>query len=374
MSCGAAGAVGFSEFDTAMMRRALALAEKGVCSVTPNPAVGCVIVRDGNVIGEGYHKRAGTGHAEVNAIASAGGDIRGADVYVTLEPCSHYGRTPPCAETLIRAGARRVVAAMKDPNPMVAGRGLAMLSEAGVETRCGLLEHEAELLNPGFLHRMRTGRPYVRLKMGCSIDGRTALADGSSKWITSAEARRDVQSWRARSCCILTTSATVLADDPSMNVRPEELPEGFADRFMAQGPRQPALALVDEHRRVPSGAAVFKTERPVIRFTSSPEGGQEVFYRRQNENALADVFRELGRRQMNSVWIEAGATFAGSVIAQDLADEIIIYLAPRFIGADGRPLAAITGCGDLASTPFYEVTDCSMAGRDIRVTMERKRG
>lgn len=361
----------WSDQDRQLMRRALDLAARGRFTAPPNPCVGCVIVRDGQIIGEGFHVRVGEGHAEVNAAAAAGGNIRGADVYVTLEPCSHYGRTPPCAELLIRGGVRSVTAAMGDPNPRVSGAGFRMLEQAGISTRCGLLREEAETLNRGFLKRMRTGLPYVRLKMGCSMDGRTALPDGTSKWITCAEARRDVQAMRAASSAILTTSATVLADNPSMNVRPAELPEEIRRIYPGEQVRQPLLALLDQHRRIPDEAAVLAPGREVLRFTAEPREG-EIFYDAKREDALPAVFRELGARQINDVWIEAGARFAGSVISADLADEIILYLAPVFLGADARPLAGFAAPATLGAAPSYRIRETAAVGSDLRVIMERK--
>jgi diaminohydroxyphosphoribosylaminopyrimidine deaminase/5-amino-6-(5-phosphoribosylamino)uracil reductase len=360
----------WSDFDTAMMERALELARKGRYTVTPNPMVGCVIVRSGRIIGEGFHIRAGTGHAEVNAITAAGGDISGADVYVTLEPCSHYGRTPPCAEALIRGGVRRVVAAMKDPNPAVSGRGLKMMTDAGINVECGLLSEKAESLNPGFFHRMRTGRPFVRLKMGCSMDGRTALSNGESKWITSEQSRADVQNYRALSCAILTTSGTVLADNPVLNVRKDEMDPSVLSEYPLPEIRQPMLALVDTHGRITDDYRIFSVRRDIVRFTSNPAADNDIRYRR-GEGDIESILQELGRRQVNNLWIEAGGTFAGSVIGRNLADEIILYLAPSFLGADGKPVAGMTCYGKLTDVPKYVISDVQRIGPDLKVVMGR---
>jgi diaminohydroxyphosphoribosylaminopyrimidine deaminase/5-amino-6-(5-phosphoribosylamino)uracil reductase len=357
------------DFDRAMMKRALDLARRGRYTVTPNPMVGCVIVRSRKIIGEGFHIKAGTGHAEVNAISAAGGDISGSDVYVTLEPCSHYGRTPPCAEALIRGGVKRVVAAMVDPNPAVSGRGLKMIADAGIHVECGLLGDEAEALNPGFFHRMKTGLPYVRLKMGCSMDGRTALSNGESKWITSAQSRADVQNYRAMSCAVLTTAATVLADDPLLNVRESEFNPLFLSEYPLPKLRQPMLALVDANNRVSDSARIFTVDRDVVRFTLNPQTCADVLYRKDD---LHGVLEELGKRQINDLWVEAGGTFAGSVIRQNLADEIILYMAPSFLGSDAKPVAAITGYESLACVPRYSIRDVKRIGTDVRIIMGRK--
>lgn len=245
----------FSAADHRCMARALRLAERGLYTTDPNPRVGCVLVRDGHVVGEGWHRRAGEPHAERNALAAAGDAARGATAYVTLEPCSHHGRTPPCTQGLIEAGVARVVAAMSDPNPLVAGDGLAMLHEAGIETQVGLLEADAEVLNPGYLQRMRHGRPYVRCKLAMSLDGRTAMASGESQWITSEAARRDVQLLRARSSAILTGIGTVLADDPSMTVRlpADELFGVDSDDYL----RQPLRVVLDTRLRTPPRARML---------------------------------------------------------------------------------------------------------------------
>lgn len=362
----------WSDLDTAMMERALELARKGRYTVTPNPMVGCVIVRSGRIIGEGFHIRAGTGHAEVNAITAAGGDISGADIYVTLEPCSHYGRTPPCAEALIRGGVRRVVAAMQDPNPAVSGRGLKMMADAGIQVECGLLREKAEALNPGFFHRMRTGRPYVRLKMGCSMDGRTALSNGESKWITSEQSRADVQNYRALSCAILTTSGTVLADNPVLNVRKDEMDPLSFSEYPLPEIRQPMLALVDTHSRISRDYRIFSVKRDFLRFTSNPAADNDIRYQR-GEGDIESILQELGRRQVNNLWIEAGGTFAGSVISRNLADEIILYLAPSFLGADGKPVAGMTGYEKLTEIPRYVISDVQKIGADLKVVMGRIR-
>ncbi len=362
----------FSAFDEAMMRRALDLAALGKYTVSPNPCVGCVITRDGKIIGEGFHKQAGTGHAEVNAIASAGGDIRGADVYVTLEPCSHYGRTPPCADALVRGGVRRVVASMVDPNPKVSGRGLKILQSNGIITQWGLLSQQSQELNVGFLHRMRTNRPYVRLKLGCSIDGRIALANGVSKWITCPQARIDVQEYRARSSAILTTSATVSADNPYLNVRMEELPESVRGSYPLAQLRQPDLVLLDSNGVIPASANIFKASRQVIRCGLKALSPNDLVYDKNKIGALAVLMEQLGALQINDLWVEAGSTLAGSLISQSVPDEIILYMAPKFLGSDGIALAGLAGFTSLDQVPFYEVKEFSRIGTDLKVVLRRK--
>ncbi|HPQ95814.1 MAG: bifunctional diaminohydroxyphosphoribosylaminopyrimidine deaminase/5-amino-6-(5-phosphoribosylamino)uracil reductase RibD [Thiothrix sp.] len=332
----------FSAADTAFMARALQLARCGLYTTQPNPRVGCVLVRAGEIIGSGFHARAGQAHAEINALHAAG-DARGADAYVTLEPCSHFGRTPPCADALIRAGVQRVVVAMRDPNPLVAGQGLARLEAAGIRVQSGLLEAPARALNPGFVARMERGRPWVRLKLAMSLDGRTAMASGESVWITGAPARRDVQFWRARADAVLTGIGTVLADDPALNVRlgPEAL--GIS------GPvRQPLRVILDSRLQLAPDARLLQLPGLVQVFTCSSTdehriqaleaGGVVIRQLAGPQPALETVLQQLGRDGINEVHVEAGPTLAGALLAQGLADELLIYMAPHLMGALARPL------------------------------------
>ncbi|EKO5201341.1 bifunctional diaminohydroxyphosphoribosylaminopyrimidine deaminase/5-amino-6-(5-phosphoribosylamino)uracil reductase RibD, partial [Vibrio vulnificus] len=250
----------FTAIDRQMMLRAIALAKRGLYTTAPNPNVGCVLLRDGEIVGEGFHFRAGEPHAEVHAMRMAGDKAKGATAYVTLEPCSHYGRTPPCAEGLINAGVSRVVCAMEDPNPQVAGRGFAMLREAGIEVLVGLLQAEAEALNPAFIKRMKTGMPFVQLKMAASLDGQTALANGNSQWITSPQARRDVQRFRAQSGAILSTSKTVIADNASLNVRWSELPSSVQHALPQEQLRQPTRVVLDRQAELSPELKLYQTE------------------------------------------------------------------------------------------------------------------
>lgn len=289
------------------MARALLLAERGLYTTCPNPRVGCVIVKNGDIVGEGWHQRAGEGHAEVNALLSAGKKSKGADCYVTLEPCSHFGQTPPCAEALIKAGIKRVFVAMKDPNPIVAGTGIAKLEEAGIDVTVGILEHQAEAINPGFCKRMRKKRPYVRSKLAMSLDGRTAMATGESKWITGPDARLDVQKLRARSSAIVTGIGTVLVDDPALTVRPagaDWYPEGIKVR-------QPLRVIVDSQLRTPASAGLFDANGKVLIATaveqeSSLPAKIVTLANKDNQVDLSALMENLAAHGMNEVMIEAG--------------------------------------------------------------------
>jgi diaminohydroxyphosphoribosylaminopyrimidine deaminase/5-amino-6-(5-phosphoribosylamino)uracil reductase len=360
----------FSADDHRFMARALRLAERGLWTTRPNPRVGCVIVRDGEVVGEGAHQRAGEAHAEVQAVAAAGARARGATAYVTLEPCCHHGRTPPCADALIAAGVGRVVAAMQDPNPRVAGQGLARLQAAGMVAAVGLLAAEAEALNPGFVRRMRDGRPLVRCKLAASLDGRTALASGESKWITSAAARRDVHRLRARSCAIVTGSGTVRADDPALTVRDVELP----DRW----PGQPLRVVLDSRLATAPGAAVVRGEGEVLilhaadaseRAAALTAAGARV---ERIEAAaggldLRAVLERLAALEINEVLVEAGPTLAGAFVQAGLADELVVYLAPHLMGHEGGPLLRLAGITAMDARLPLRILDVGTIGADLRI-------
>ncbi len=331
----------FTPSDYVWMSRAIALAENGRFTTAPNPNVGCVIVRDGEMVGEGYHYRAGEPHAEVHAMRMAGDKCRGATAYVTLEPCSHYGRTPPCSKGLIDAGIHRVVCSMIDPHSKVAGKGFAMLREAGVEVAVGIMEQEARALNKGFIKRMETGLPFVQLKMGATLDGQTALANGLSQWITGSEARKDVQSFRAQAGGILSTSQTVIADNASLSVRWDELPDHVQASYKQKDLRQPKKVILDRQGRLTSDLNLFRTEGDVI--TVGPQGDVEVGGTQQGL-ALKTALSQLAKEQeINHLWVEAGATLAGSLLKENLVDEIVLYIAPKLIGSDGRGLFANLG-------------------------------
>lgn len=362
--------------DERYMARALELARRGRFTTTPNPNVGCVIVRDGQIVGEGWHQRAGEPHAEVHALRMAGDRARGATAYVTLEPCSHHGRTPPCCDALIAAGVTRVVAAMQDPNPQVAGRGLHRLHQAGIEVSHGLMMQEAEALNRGFLKRMRTGFPWIQLKLGASLDGRTAMASGESQWITSPAARRDVQRLRAQSSAILSSSATVLADNPSLTVRWSEL-DSESQRLVDEAElRQPVRVIVDSQNRVTPDHKLIEQlgetwlMRQQVDDRHWPEKVTQIpVPLRDSQLDLVALMMVLGQRQINSVWVEAGATLAGALIQAGLVDELIVYVAPKLLGNDARGLCQLAGLTQLADAPVFAFRDIRQVGDDVRLTL-----
>jgi diaminohydroxyphosphoribosylaminopyrimidine deaminase/5-amino-6-(5-phosphoribosylamino)uracil reductase len=351
--------------DREFMARALALAEQGLFTTTPNPRVGCVVVRGGRVVGEGFHERAGEPHAEVNALGAAGSRAQGATVYVNLEPCSHHGRTPPCTEALVAAGVRRVVVATGDPNPKVSGQGFAALRAAGIEVDVGLLEDEARELNIGFVSRMTRGRPWIRLKVAASLDARTALADGASQWITSEEARRDGHRWRARACAILTGIGTVKDDDPRLTVREVETP------------RQPLRILVDSRLEVPTTARILDGGKVLIAAAVENPAKIDVLRARGAEvvvipNAagkveLEDLMRELGRRALNEVHVEAGFKLNGSLVSAGVVDELLVYLAPKVLGETGRGMFNLPGVERLADARRLRLVDVAQVGDDVRL-------
>lgn len=367
--------------DEIYMARALMLARRGRFTTSPNPNVGCVIVRGGEIVGEGFHYRAGEPHAEVHALRMAGEKARGATAYVTLEPCSHHGRTPPCCDALIAAGVSRVVAAMQDPNPQVAGRGLNRLREAGIDVSHGLMMSEAEALNRGFLKRMRTGFPWVQLKMGASLDGRTAMASGESQWITSPQARRDVQRLRAQSAAILTSSATVLADNPSLTVRWSELDNDTRTLYPQQALRPPVRVVVDSKNRVtPEHRLITQPGETWLARTQAdaqpwPQDVEQLLLPEHNGRLdLVALMMVLGRRQINSVWVEAGAGLAGAMLQAGLVDELIVYIAPKLLGGDARGLCQLPGLERLAEAPEFTFSDVRRVGTDLRVTLTPAHG
>ncbi|AKD37619.1 hypothetical protein I926_01445 [Pasteurella multocida subsp. multocida OH4807] len=362
----------FSAQDVVFMQMALDLAEQGQFTTTPNPSVGCVLVKDGIIIGKGFHFKAGEPHAEVMALRDAGEQAKGATAYVTLEPCSHFGRTPPCAKGLIEAGVTRVVSAMRDPNPQVAGKGLQMLAEQGIESAVGLLEEKAEWLNRGFLKRMRTGKPFVQLKMAMSLDGRTALANGESKWITSELSRQDVQAERAKASAILSASGTVIADDPLLNVRWEQLPEQVQQQYKQENLRQPIRVILDSQNQVLPTQRLFQVDSPVWLVSKSerdlsgyPQSCEQIILD-DNVEYLHNLMLELGKRQMNTLWIEAGATLAGALIEANLVDELIIYTAPKLLGDEARGLCKLPHLTKLADVSQWKLHSIERIGEDIK--------
>lgn len=367
--------------DRQMMARAVQLAARGLYTTEPNPRVGCVLTRDGKIVGEGWHVRAGEGHAEVNALAQAGAAARGATAYVTLEPCSHTGKTPPCADALVRAGVSRVVVAMQDPNPQVAGQGLARLRAAGITVECGLLEAEARALNPGFIQRMQQGLPWVRLKLAMSLDGRTAMASGESQWITGPEARADVQRLRARSGAVISGADSVLLDDSALTVRASEL--GLdAELAAAATASQPLRVLIDGRLRVPLECRLFREPGPVLVVCAQlPAPPAAAAYRERQIELVAlpgaddkvdleQLLRELASRGCNEVLVESGAALAGAFWRAGLIDELLVYMAPRLLGSRARPLLELP-FDSMAEAMDVEITDLRVIGRDWRITARR---
>ncbi|NTV96069.1 MAG: bifunctional diaminohydroxyphosphoribosylaminopyrimidine deaminase/5-amino-6-(5-phosphoribosylamino)uracil reductase RibD [Thiobacillus sp.] len=357
----------FTAADHGYMALAIRLAGQGLNTATPNPRVGCVLVKDGEVVGEGWHERAGGPHAEVHALRNAGARARGATAYVSLEPCSHHGRTPPCANALVDAGVVRVVAAMTDPNPQVAGRGIQLLTLAGIRAEVGLLENEARELNIGFVSRMTRGRPWLRLKTASSLDGKTALENGESKWLTGPAARQDVQHWRARACAILTGSGTVLADDPQMNVR------------LDGASRQPLRVIVDSRLRTPATARIL-AGGPVLlacavddpaRRAALEAAGAEVIRLPGPEGrvGLTMLLMELARRGINEVHVEAGATLNGAMLEAGLVDEWVAYMAPLVLGHHARGLFDLPALTDMAGRRGFVLRDAGMVGNDMRLVL-----
>ncbi|QJR10558.1 Riboflavin biosynthesis protein RibD [Usitatibacter rugosus] len=360
----------FSAEDHVFMSRAIALTAKGRDTSTPNPNVGCVLVKGGRIIGEGWHAKAGEPHAEANALAAASESPEGATAYVTLEPCSHVGRTPPCADALVKAGVARVLAALEDPNPKVKGQGGARLRDAGIGYETGLMEAQARDAHRGYLTRMTKGRPWMRIKAAASLDGRIALANGESKWITGEAARRDVHALRARSCAMLTGIGTVLRDDPELTVR--DVPSS----------RQPRRILIDSRLDIGLEARLLRGEPPII-FTVSEDKAKRALLEglgaevvtaptdpaKPGKTDLAAIARALGERGFNEVTIETGAKLNGSLLAAGVIDEIVLYLAPRFFGDTAQSLFALPEFTSLEQALRPRLVDVRQVGEDLRLTL-----
>jgi diaminohydroxyphosphoribosylaminopyrimidine deaminase/5-amino-6-(5-phosphoribosylamino)uracil reductase len=352
------------------MARALELAGRGLYTTAPNPRVGCVVVRDGVILGEGWHEKAGGPHAEVNALREAGARARGGTAYVTLEPCAHHGRTPPCVDALLGAGVARVVAAMKDPHSH-AGNGLAVLAEKGVAVASGLLEDEARELNVGFVARLTRGRPWVRMKIAASLDGKTALSNGRSQWITGEAARRDGHHWRARACALLTGIGTVNDDDPRLTVRE------------VRTTRQPLRVVVDSRLETPLTARVLEGGNVLVaaarehrdRIAALEERGAEVVIlpNAAGKVELPDLFRELARRELNEIHVEAGQKLNGSLLGEGMVDELVIYLAPSVIGDAARGMFNLPELTDLSGARRLAIRDLRLIGDDVRVVARVER-
>lgn len=347
------------------MASALHLAERGLYTTSPNPRVGCVIVKSGKLLAEGWHQRAGEPHAEVHALNAAGAEAKSATAYVTLEPCSHHGRTPPCADALIAAGVTRVVIAMQDPNPQVAGQGVVRLQGAGMEVECGLMESVARALNPGFIKRMTQGMPLLRSKIAMSLDGRTALNNGASQWITGAEARRDGHHWRARSCAVLTGIGTVLADDAQLSARE------------VNTVRQPLRVVVDSNLRMPLTAQILQGGNVLI-YTATRDAQKiarlekvgakvEVLPASNGQVDLAACLKDLATRGCNEILLEAGQTLNGAMLQAGLIDELIVYMAPQLLGDMARGMAQLGELIRLDQRVALAWQDVRQIGRDLRI-------
>ncbi|MCQ8104618.1 bifunctional diaminohydroxyphosphoribosylaminopyrimidine deaminase/5-amino-6-(5-phosphoribosylamino)uracil reductase RibD [Methylomonas sp. SURF-2] len=363
-----------SAADAGFMARALQLARNGFYTADPNPRVGCVLVKDGQILAEGWHAQAGQAHAEVDALAKLADPAlaRGATAYVSLEPCSHHGRTGPCCEALVAAGIRRVVAAMQDPNPLVAGNGLRKMRDAGVEVSCGLLRADAEQLNRGFIKRMLSGLPFVRSKLAMSLDGRTALANGASQWISSEQARQDVQKFRAESSAIVTGIDTVLADDPSLNARVD-----FAVK-------QPVRVVLDSHLRMPLNAGMLQLPGETWVIACHEDHAKQMRLRdagckvwtvdsRMGRVDLNAAFKLLARQQINTVWVEAGASLNGALLQTELVDEWLLYVAPCILGDSARGLFRFPELHRMEDKVKLELLDSRQIGPDLRLRYRPRR-
>jgi diaminohydroxyphosphoribosylaminopyrimidine deaminase/5-amino-6-(5-phosphoribosylamino)uracil reductase len=359
------------------MAQALRLARRGLYTTLPNPRVGCVLVKDGAIVGEGWHEYAGGPHAEINALTQAGTQARGATCYVTLEPCCHQGRTPPCTNALISVGVSRVVAAMQDPNPKVRGEGLLALKAAGIPVESGLLETQAREINPGFIKRMAQGLPFVRCKLGTSLDGRVAMATGESRWITSPAARQDVQRLRAQSSAIMTGVGTMLADDPSLTVRNSDIPVNT---------RPPLRIVLDSHLQTPKTARMLRLPGKTLILTTVSKGsaleeliqaGAEVVTVEATANRKVDLLaalRYLAEREVNEILLEAGPVLTGAMLSAEFIDELVIYMAPKLLGSEARGMAQLPAIQQLTDAVNLSITDLRAVGTDWRVTAKIRQG
>lgn len=365
----------WTEADHRHMALAIQLAEKGLYTTEPNPRVGCVLVKNGAIIGQGYHRKAGEGHAEVNALAQAGADAEGCTAYVTLEPCSHFGKTPPCAHALIDAQVREVIVAMVDPNPQVSGSGIRKLEQAGITVRCGLLESQARALNPGFIKRMTSGLPYVRVKMAVSLDGRTAMASGESQWITGPLARQDVQRLRARSSAIISGVGSIIKDDSALTLRTEQLGLDNAEEVVQ---RQPLRVVLDSAGRMPESAQMLRLpgQTLIVSCVAAPEYVARTerleWLQLDGHNGGIDLtllLQQLAERGCNEVLVETGATLAGAFIEADLVDQLVIYQAMKLLGSRARPMFLLP-LDKMSQQVELTLTDSRMLGADQRLILE----
>ncbi|WP_432471756.1 bifunctional diaminohydroxyphosphoribosylaminopyrimidine deaminase/5-amino-6-(5-phosphoribosylamino)uracil reductase RibD [Amphritea sp. HPY] len=366
----------WSEADHRFMARAIQIAWNGLYTTEPNPRVGCVLVKDSAIIAEGFHQKAGEGHAEVNALRAAGEKAQGCTAYVTLEPCSHFGKTPPCADALIDAGVAEVIIGMVDPNPQVSGNGIARLEQSGIKVRSGLLEAQARELNPGFIKRMESGLPYVRIKMATSLDGRTAMASGESQWITGPQARQDVQRLRARSSAIISGIGSIIQDDSALTLRAEQLGLENAEEIVK---RQPLRVVLDSSGRMPENAKMLNLPGQTLIFSCAEA---PAFIARhetvewlqikagQGGIDLQKVLHTLTQRGCNEVLVETGATLAGAFVEAGLVDQLVIYQAMKLLGSSARPMFLLP-LDTMNQQVELKLTDSRVLGQDIRLTLER---
>jgi len=377
-------ATSFSSAEQTFMCRAIELAKLGHYTTSPNPRVGCVIVKDGFIVGEGFHKKAGTEHAEVHALIQAGDHARNATAYVTLEPCSHFGRTPPCAESLIKAGIAQVIIAMVDPNPQVSGKGIKLLEAAGIRTKLGLLNAEANALNIGFIKLMTEHKPYVRLKMATSLDGKIAMANGESKWITGSDARKDVQRLRAQCCAIICGADSVIFDQAKMTVRHGELGE-ISQNYLENELRQPIRIIVDSQNRLTPDLALFNHQSPIIIIRAKENNGKtesdlenqqhwphfveqvELPLTKQQKVDLNALISFLAERAFNDILVESGSHLAGAFVEQNLVDELILYQAPKLMGKSAQSMLIMPSLETLSDAKALNIIETTMIGEDIRI-------
>lgn len=375
----------FSEQDELFMREALRLAEKGSMTTTPNPNVGCVIVKDDEIVGRGFHIKAGDAHAEVFALNEAGKQAQGSTAYVTLEPCSHYGRTPPCALRLIDANVKRVVIATTDLNPLVSGQGIKQLQEAGIIVDVGLLQEQAQWLNRDFFTRIKTGRPYVTVKMGSSLDGKIAMSSGQSQWITSKESRRDVQRFRAQSSAILSTGSTVIQDHASLNVRASEFPESDQRHYPLEAIRQPIRIILDANQKLTGNETLFNKDGDIwvvrnteinaksnVKIINNAHKIDLISDSKPHQIDLAKLLDYLGEQQINLLWVESGANLVGQLIEHDLVDEIVLYYAPKILGHNAKSMAVLPNLTALSDSPQFHFHSTQIIGDDLRVVLVKK--
>ena len=351
------------------MSEALRLAEKALFTTSPNPRVGCVIVQDGVIVGRGFHEKAGESHAEVIALKEAGSQSEGSDVYVTLEPCSHTGKTPPCVDALIEAKVKKVFIAMQDPNPIVSGRGIQKLKDAHIEVELGVMEAQAQLLNIGFISRMTKQLPYVRAKLAVSIDGKTALHNGKSQWITGDAARADVQYWRASSCAIITGIGTVLHDNPKLSVR------------LYEHARQPLRVVVDSELKIPLESDILLEKPLLIAYANDKQkklpqlkslGIECIQLDDSGKVDLASLLKELAKREVNEVWIEAGEGLNGAFLKANLIDELVIYYAPVILGSEAKGMFTLPAFENLENKITTTLLDHRWVGQDLRMRFKLK--